>query len=439
MARLRPKGYLGVGLAVAAAAALALPALSMGGAVYVQAFDASGRFTLGEPRGVIADSRGDVYVAATGAQRIVKFDPEGRPLSVFGNDPGACGDPGHLCYPQELTYANDHIYVADWGGPDVQIFTPEGRFVKKFGSQGDGEGQFLTVDGIASNCAGDIFVSDARNHLVQEFDPNGNFIRRFGVGELTSPIGIAVATAGGGGSGPCVDDGIYVADEYVGHIVHFSADGKFIGTIGTMGSGPLQFNHPEQLAIDWTPHSGDQTMWVADSSNNRAEELVTHDSGRSWAYEDEITSGEQGLNDPAGVALGPRGEIYVSSANLGSVYLYADRAPELLLVSGNNARDRISATEGLFVDVKYNQLNKQCHVLITATVTVAARPSHQFTARRSETVGSDYLPAKLDLSRGDVQELEAAWKLRERVSVVVKGAGACSGGVHVTKTARFGI
>jgi len=131
---------------------------------------------------------------------------------------------------------------------------------------------------------------------------------------------------------------------------------------------------------------------------------------------------------PAGEALGSEVAITLDFARY-----YADKAPELSVYAIGNSRDRITSTEGLFFEVKYNQLNKNCNVLVKATVTVPTRPRRVFTIQKQVSVGNQTIEAKLDLSTTEVHWLEAAWQ-HYKVRVVARAAGACSDGVHVTKT-----
>ena len=102
---------------------------------------------LNRPHGICANSRGDVYVADTGNQRIVR---------LF--------NPAH-----------------------------ELHFVKAIGSKGTGNGQFLSPYQVALDNTGNLFVSDSGNHRIQVFDRNNEFKFAFdGDGFLNSPTGISV-------------------------------------------------------------------------------------------------------------------------------------------------------------------------------------------------------------------------------------------------------
>src|SRR5919107_1313060 len=54
------------------------------------------------------------------------------------------------------------------------------HFVKEWGSEGIGDGQFSYPSDIAVDSADNIFVVDGMIHRIQKFDSNGNFITKWG-------------------------------------------------------------------------------------------------------------------------------------------------------------------------------------------------------------------------------------------------------------------
>jgi hypothetical protein len=100
-----------------------------------------------KPHGICANNRGDVYVADTGNNRIVRL------------------------------YNPDH----------------ELQYVTAIGAKGRAEGKFLSPQQVALDNIGNIFVSDSGNHRIQVFDSKNNFKFAFSGGDfLISPSGICV-------------------------------------------------------------------------------------------------------------------------------------------------------------------------------------------------------------------------------------------------------
>jgi streptogramin lyase len=97
----------------------------------------------------------------------------------------------------------------------------------KWGSQGNGSGQFNDPFGIAVDSVNNIYVADTFNHRIQKFDSSGNFIATWGSlgsanSQFNTPASVTVDNA----------DNIYVADTYNHRIQKFDSSGNFLTTWG---------------------------------------------------------------------------------------------------------------------------------------------------------------------------------------------------------------
>ena len=61
------------------------------------------------------------------------------------------------------------IIVGDSGNNRIQVFNPDGSFLKSFGTWGAGEGEFKGLEGVAITSTGNILVCDRENHRIQMF------------------------------------------------------------------------------------------------------------------------------------------------------------------------------------------------------------------------------------------------------------------------------
>jgi hypothetical protein len=88
------------------------------------------------------------------------------------------------------------VYVADTGNNRiVRLFNPdhELRYITAIGGKGREKGKFLSPRQVALDNMGNIFVSDSGNHRIQVFDSENNFKFAFsGSDFLISPTGISV-------------------------------------------------------------------------------------------------------------------------------------------------------------------------------------------------------------------------------------------------------
>ncbi len=177
-----------------------------------------------------------------------------------------------------------------------------------FGSSGSNEGQLNAVRDVAIAADGTIYVADSQNHRVQVFSPDGAFLRSWGTygtvdsgnapgGTFNEPWGIAVGT----------DGSVYVADTWNHRVHKFGADGNFITMWGVPGLAeqPDQFWGPRGIAVD-----DDDRVYVTDTGNNR---VVVFDSVGNF----ETQFGSNGINpgefdEPVGIAVGADGSVFVA-------------------------------------------------------------------------------------------------------------------------------
>jgi DNA-binding beta-propeller fold protein YncE len=72
-----------------------------------------------------------------------------------------------------ITFGPDGLlYVTDSGNHRVQVFDKNGTFITKWGSKGDGDGQFSKPESIDVDPFGNVYVADTTNNNVQLFTPN---------------------------------------------------------------------------------------------------------------------------------------------------------------------------------------------------------------------------------------------------------------------------
>ena len=98
-----------------------------------------------------------------------------------------------------------------------------------FGGKGNLDSQLSDPCGLAVDSDGNIIVADAGNKLIEIFSSDGKFLRKIGQGSLTSPV-------------HCVqcDRYLIVSDDQEHCIKVFPYDGKFQYKFGKVkGSGSL--------------------------------------------------------------------------------------------------------------------------------------------------------------------------------------------------------
>ena len=94
------------------------------------------------------------------------------------------------------------IVVADFANHRIQVLDRNGKFLFKFGSNGNGNGQLSGPSGVTVDQRNNqIVVADSSNHRIQIFDEKGTFLRVFGSkgsgdGQLSSPCSVCMDSEG---------------------------------------------------------------------------------------------------------------------------------------------------------------------------------------------------------------------------------------------------
>ena len=148
------------------------------------------------PIGIDIDSSGNIYIADTNNNRIVKIDPVGNVIATWG---GLGTENGKFNSPIGIAIDDGIVYVADTGNNRIQKFSLNGVFISSVGTEGNGEHQFNGCTGIAVDPNHNIYIADYLNNRVLEYDSNFQYVTEY-IG-MSYPIDV-VAT----------QNSLYIAD-----------------------------------------------------------------------------------------------------------------------------------------------------------------------------------------------------------------------------------
>jgi sugar lactone lactonase YvrE len=140
-----------------------------------------------EPRGLASDSEGNMYVAEMVNHRVQVIGNDGHFIRMWGK--GGTGGYeqvgtgfGEFRLPYQVAIdANGLVWVTDTDNERVQVFTRDGQFVRAFGangangSTGGGPGEFTKPYGAASDCKGNIYITEQENRRVQVFGERATY------------------------------------------------------------------------------------------------------------------------------------------------------------------------------------------------------------------------------------------------------------------------
>ena len=301
-------------------------------------FDPNGKFireighnlyALSFAHAVRLDKDDNIWTVDKGSSVIMKFDPDGRVMDIFGRKPESSDyrappttdhpkdmkAPKHRngMYDQPTDVAWDsrgNTYISDgYENSRVAKIDKNGAFVKSWGERGTGPGQFVVPHGLAIDNKDNIFVADRGNARIQVFDTNGKFIRQFTLqgqiptydlsGDKPNPNPIFLSanppkrtdddpnvpkaypdappvnlsSAPGAPDAMCITPGpnqvLYVGDINPSRIYKVSLEGKVLGILGEPGGKLGEFRGVHALNCQ-----DDHTIWVGELLNWRAQKIT---------------------------------------------------------------------------------------------------------------------------------------------------------------------
>lgn len=227
------------------------------------------------PEGIARDAAGNLYIADSANHRVRKIHRSGIIVTIAGDgEAGFRGDGGpataaRLDSPYGLAAdAAGNLYVADYGnarvrriGPDGTITTVAGGGARDPASSGAAATavRLLGPRNLALDAAGNLYVSDFRDHRIYRISPDGAIEVVAGTGtsgfagnggpalyaQLSHPAGLAFDRSGA----------LYIADSGNRRIRRLS--GGILSTINV----PVTLDLPTGLAFDAAGH-----LYIADRS-----------------------------------------------------------------------------------------------------------------------------------------------------------------------------
>jgi sugar lactone lactonase YvrE len=204
-----------------------------------------------------------VWVTDRSLRGIYVFDEDGKYLRKFIPN----GDATFAWAPLAITFApNGDLFVTDVGDSArhrVLSFSAGGPLKAQWGStaqvsnSSDAPGKFLFPNGIAVTGTGStalVYVADGDNRRVQVFRTDGTFVRI--VNTSGTPRGLTVDSA----------RRLYVVDALAHAVDLYSETGAPLTSFGQNGSGPGQFNFPNDVTLD-----ANGRIFVTDRENNQVQ------------------------------------------------------------------------------------------------------------------------------------------------------------------------
>ncbi len=199
--------------------------------------------------GLHIDRHGNLWATDVGGHVVVKLDRDGNELLTLGT-PGEAGEWNEATGSHRLNQPND-VAIADNGdifvvqghtpgsGGDARVlrFGEDGTFIDSWGGKGDAPGQFQVAHGIDIDANGQLWVADRENQRIQVFQPDGTFVREIGYRGL--PCDIVIGR-----------EHVYMVNGFAGQVLRLGLDGRVLGAMGQAGDGPGEFGEAHMIAIN---------------------------------------------------------------------------------------------------------------------------------------------------------------------------------------------
>jgi sugar lactone lactonase YvrE len=246
------------------------------------------------------DPQDNIWVTDKGSDMVIKFNPAGRVVMVFGRKQEASDEGTEpLKHPNPPLPAIDgqfrqvtdvawdaagDTFISDgYINSRVAKVDKNGDWIKSWGTPGSGPGQFNLPHSIATDAQGNVYVADRGNSRIQVFDGDGKFLRQITI-DVPAPADARPAignkpTATTGTQAPgspwaiCITPGpnqvLYSSDAFPGRIYKLSLDGKVLGMFGKAGKQLKQFGWIHEIACP-----SENTLYVGELLNWRVQKLI---------------------------------------------------------------------------------------------------------------------------------------------------------------------
>lgn len=191
--------------------------------------------------GIVADEKGNMYIANLDDAAIHKFDATGNPVLAWKVDSGSVGPMGL----SRDSKGNIYVILQRIHNHYVEKYSPDGKLLATWAKPGVNDGQIgADPQGgpaqIAVDAEGNSYLSDTLNNRLVKYDPNGKFLYNLtgdGKQKLVQPVDVAVDSKGN----------VYTISLQT--LWKFDKAGHFVGAWFTPNSGNIVIDSKDDIFL----------------------------------------------------------------------------------------------------------------------------------------------------------------------------------------------
>jgi sugar lactone lactonase YvrE len=192
-----------------------------------------------KPVNITIASDGTKYVCDTSLNKVAIFNAQDRFVRYIGNPT--------TCRPIDLAIWKDELVIADIQDNEVEVWSKDGKFLRKIATFGMGVTQLRMPTNLAIDARGRIFVSETMKGIIKMYNIKGQYLGSVGAqgdrpGFFARPKGLAIDPKGV----------LYVADSQWEIVQLFDPDGRLLMAFGGAKPGMDGMGMPSGVAMDST-------------------------------------------------------------------------------------------------------------------------------------------------------------------------------------------